>query len=106
MLLMVPNNDCRMLIGMTDRCGGNVAVAEQAVSVDGLAVDHAWCLQALRVQALGGSTRSLKASLTMWSRTSPGQPAMSSTKRRRSSANNAREASSKPARLPAMTDMK
>jgi hypothetical protein len=64
-----------LLIGVTDRCGGNIAVAEQAVSVDGLAVDHALCLQALclqalRVQALGGSTRSLKASLTMWSRTS------------------------------------
>ena len=52
------------------------------------------------------TVRLLKASLTTWSRISPGQPAMSSTKRRRSSANNAREASSKPGRLPAMTDMK
>src|SRR5260221_9171655 len=92
-----------------DGSGSGLAVGHaldvQALDVQALDV-QVLDVQVLRVQALGGSARSLKASQTIWSRISRGQPAMSSTKRRRSSANRAREASSKRARLPAMTAMK
>src|SRR5256885_15172320 len=60
--------------------------------------------RASRLRIAYGSARSLKASLTTWSRISSGQPAMRPTNRR-SSANNARDASSKSAKLPAITDM-
>ncbi len=52
------------------------------------------------------AVRQPKASLAAWSRTSVGQLPTSSLNRSRSFANNAREASSKFARLPAMADMK
>src|SRR5258708_5262705 len=111
---MVPNNACRMLLSIIGarktrnvfQRGGvfdtvflidwrdrsmphNIAVSGLMTSESLRAIDHALYVQALSIQAFGGSARSLKASQTMWSRISPGQPAMSSTKRRRSSANNA-----------------